>query len=196
MDCSKVYLRLSEYVDGQVEAAAAAEIRAHLDACLDCRAVHEELQVLQRDLEDAFPEIEPPATLWEGLEARMQAEDAASAPSEASFWDRFLRGAPFLRYAALPTFMIIFMAFYSTTLFQNVPGLEFHPSLLHLQETVEAETLAYEQEIWVEEMEETANEASRELRWQMMDQMLYDYLRDLRHEAFDAEWGSLTDSKG
>ena len=58
------------------------------------------------------------------------------------------------------------------------------------------ETLAYEQEIWQEEMEEMAVEASRELRWQMMDQMIYDYLRDLRHQAFDAEWGSLAESKG
>lgn len=197
VDCGQVYLRLSEYVDGEVDPTQAAEIATHLEACEDCRSVHAELLSLQADLGDAFPDREVPEGMWAGLEARIQAHRAEEELTPAgSFWERLLRGAPFLRVAALPTVMVVFLAFYSTTLFRSAPGLAPHPSLLRFQERVEVETLAYEQEIWQEEMEEMAVEASRELRWQMMDQMIYDYLRDLRHQAFDAEWGSLAESKG
>lgn len=39
MNCKAVVLQLSEYLDGEMEAGLAEELRRHLEDCEDCRVV-------------------------------------------------------------------------------------------------------------------------------------------------------------
>jgi anti-sigma factor RsiW len=41
---------LQEYLDGRMDTGNAAEVRAHLQACQDCRRAHASMEVLDRDL--------------------------------------------------------------------------------------------------------------------------------------------------
>jgi anti-sigma factor RsiW len=62
--------RLNDYVDGLLEADAAAGVDAHLAACAACRTEVERLRGLLA-LARALPDrVEPPADVWAGIAAR------------------------------------------------------------------------------------------------------------------------------
>lgn len=75
--------RLSEYIDGELNAAERAELEAHLAACQECAKTLEQLrQVVARA--GALEDRPPVSDLWPGIAARIGAEtgDAAVADLE------------------------------------------------------------------------------------------------------------------
>jgi hypothetical protein len=78
--------RLSEYLDGEIEAPARAEVEAHLRGCAECRAALSELrEVAARAaaLEDAPPERD----LWPALHRTIEADQrrVAQFPARRRF---------------------------------------------------------------------------------------------------------------
>lgn len=68
--------RLSDYLDGGLDAAAHAEVEAHLTACGACRAVLEELRAIVARAA-TLGALQPPRDLWAGIEAVIRAPAAA-----------------------------------------------------------------------------------------------------------------------
>jgi len=68
--------RLSDYLDGGLDAAAHAEVEAHLSSCGACRAVLEELRAIIVGAGE-LGELQPPRDLWAGIEAVIRAPAAA-----------------------------------------------------------------------------------------------------------------------
>lgn len=68
MSCQRVVSMLSAYIDGEVHGQDANLVKQHLEQCASCA---QELKVLQRTTEvlRAVPEVEPPASLMEQIEA-------------------------------------------------------------------------------------------------------------------------------
>jgi predicted anti-sigma-YlaC factor YlaD len=69
--------RLSDYLDGELNAAERAELEEHLSGCAECSAVLEQLrQVVARaqGLEDRAPDID----LWSGVAERIRAAASVS----------------------------------------------------------------------------------------------------------------------
>lgn len=67
--------RLSEYLDDELAEAERAACRSHLDECVGCTAVLEELRAVvdgAADLPDHLPERD----LWEGIESRLSPRGA------------------------------------------------------------------------------------------------------------------------
>lgn len=75
--------RLSEYLDGELDARTRAEIDAHLQGCGACRAVVDDLrQVIARA--DSLEDGEPPRDLWPAIAARIEAEREIVLPVAAA----------------------------------------------------------------------------------------------------------------
>ena len=85
--------RLSEYVDGELDAAERAALDVHLQVCAACaRTVTELRAVLERAGELGSP---PPAEdLWAGIEARIAARAPRPRVFDLGAWRRRREGVP------------------------------------------------------------------------------------------------------
>lgn len=81
--CDRVRPQLSGYVDRHLDAAQAAEVRAHLLSCDACRAVADDLLHV-RDAARALGPVEPPAHVWMEIAGRLRLEGGASGPQVPS----------------------------------------------------------------------------------------------------------------
>ena len=98
--------KLSEYIDGELNAAEAAALQRHLLSCEECAAIHAELlQVVHaaRDLTDTGPERD----LWAGIATRIGAtalpttQDVLPITAARSAQRRFSFSLPQLAAAAV-----------------------------------------------------------------------------------------------
>lgn len=85
-DCSWTIDRLSDHLDGALDARERASVEAHLEGCPECSAILDDL----REIAEAaarLPDREPTVDLWEGIAARIGAADPAigTAPRRFSF---------------------------------------------------------------------------------------------------------------
>lgn len=62
--------RLSEYVDGELDASTTHALEEHLTACAGCRAIAADLRTVSARGR-ALPVVAPRSDLWPGIEARM-----------------------------------------------------------------------------------------------------------------------------
>lgn len=92
MSCREIQGQLTAYLEGELEDQRGSVVRGHLRACEACRqAASDEAKV--RDGLRSLPPIDPPASLWAGVQARLAAAEIADAERPA--WKRALaRWAP------------------------------------------------------------------------------------------------------
>lgn len=99
MKCDDVRGRLTAYLDGEVEGDRGSAIRGHLRECTGCQ----DAATAEASLRDGLrqlPPIDPPASLWAGVQAQLAAAEVADAKKPA--WKRALaRWAPPLPHLAL-----------------------------------------------------------------------------------------------
>lgn len=81
MRCDRVIEELSAYLDGELNAAETAEVRAHLDGCAQCRADLDSLRQAAEGVK-ALPRATAPADLRDKVMTRLEAEPAR----ERSHW--------------------------------------------------------------------------------------------------------------
>ncbi len=88
MTCDDVRPRLSGYLDGDLDADRGAVLRT----CEACRAVATDEAALRDGLRQ-LPTVDPPASMWAGIQARLAEEEVAHSQTPA--WRRALaRWAP------------------------------------------------------------------------------------------------------
>jgi Putative zinc-finger len=99
MSCDDTRRRLTAYLDGDLDADGGTLVRVHLRGCAACRQVATEEAELRDGLR-ALPVLDPPSSLWAGVQARLAAAEEAEARRPK--WRRVLaRWAPALpRFAA------------------------------------------------------------------------------------------------
>jgi hypothetical protein len=98
--CESVQDRLTAYLDGELEGDHGTVVRGHLRTCATCRDLAEREAVLRDGLRD-LPTVDPPSTLWAGVQARLGAEEVAEAERPA--WRRFLSRLAPSRWIPSPT---------------------------------------------------------------------------------------------
>lgn len=92
MTCDDLRVRLTAYLDGELEGDRASVVRGHLRECEACRQVASDEAVLRDELR-LLPPVDPPASLWAGVQARLAEAEVADARRPA--WRRALaRWAP------------------------------------------------------------------------------------------------------
>lgn len=74
-----VSAQLAQYADGQLPRAAAGRVDAHLAGCVRCRAELEDIRFAASLLRQVDP-VSPPASVWNGIAANLDARPRAAAP--------------------------------------------------------------------------------------------------------------------
>ena len=87
MTCDDVRRRLTAYLDGELDATGGSAVRGHLRGCAACRAAAGDEAALRDGLR-ALPPLDPPASLWAGVQRRLAAEEVADAERPA--WRRVM----------------------------------------------------------------------------------------------------------
>jgi anti-sigma factor RsiW len=73
MTCARSRTDLQDLVDGTLGAIRSAELRQHLDACADCRALHDDLQRIH-DVAGTMASVTPPDHIWLQIAGRLRQE--------------------------------------------------------------------------------------------------------------------------
>lgn len=87
MTCDDVRPQLTAYLDGELADDRGSAVRGHLRGCAGCRQAARDEAVL-RDALRELPPIDPPATLWAGVQRQLAAAEVADAERPA--WRRAL----------------------------------------------------------------------------------------------------------
>jgi len=98
MSCESIRKQLTAYLEGELEGERGSVVRGHLRGCEDCRRVAADEGILRDGLR-ALPPVDPPVSLWAGVQAKLAAAEIADAEKPA--WRRFVaRFAPRVRSMA------------------------------------------------------------------------------------------------
>ena len=89
--CGQFRSQLTSYLEGELEGDRGSAVRGHLRTCEACRAVAGDEAVLRDGLRALQP-IDPPASLWAGVQARLAADEVAESKKPA--WRRALARWP------------------------------------------------------------------------------------------------------
>lgn len=87
MKCESVRRQLTAYLDGELEDHRGSAVRGHLRSCEACRRVASDEAALRDGLR-ALPPLDPPPSLWEGVQRQLAAAEIADAERPA--WRRAL----------------------------------------------------------------------------------------------------------
>jgi anti-sigma factor RsiW len=85
--CAQVREALTAYLDGELEGERGSAVRGHLRGCQACRDAARDEAALRDGLR-ALPPVDPPASLWAGVQARLAQAEVADA--EKPGWRRAL----------------------------------------------------------------------------------------------------------
>jgi hypothetical protein len=86
VNCKAVTGQLTQYLDGELDAATASAVRGHLRMCEMCRAAAEDHAVI-RDTLAEMKRPEAPSAMWDGVLAQLG--EAEIADAKRSRWSRF-----------------------------------------------------------------------------------------------------------
>jgi len=76
--CKTIQPRLTAYLDGELADEHGSVVRGHLRECAACRQVARDEAALRDGLR-VLPPVDPPATLWAGVQAQLAAAEVADA---------------------------------------------------------------------------------------------------------------------
>jgi len=84
-------LRVQAQFDREVDAVTAADIERHLQHCIECQGLHQELEQLRVGMRRELPPVEAPAALRARIIRSLDREDAAAAPRSRRLRDAVWR---------------------------------------------------------------------------------------------------------
>jgi negative regulator of sigma E activity len=95
--CTKIRPQLTSYLDGELADDHGSVVRGHLRECADCRQVARDEAALRDGLHTLAP-LDPPASLWAGVQSRLAAAEIVDARKprwrrQAARWVRWARSA-------------------------------------------------------------------------------------------------------
>jgi hypothetical protein len=92
VSCERIRTQLTAYLDGELEGQDGSVVRGHLRECAACRQAASDEAALRDGLR-SLPPVDPPPSLWAGVQAQLAAAEVADAKRPA--WRRALaRWAP------------------------------------------------------------------------------------------------------
>jgi putative zinc finger protein len=95
--CETIQPRLTAYLDGELADEHGSVVRGHLRECAACRQIARDEAALRDGLR-MLPPVDPPATLWAGVQAQLAAAEVADARRPR--WRRAVaRWTPWVRWA-------------------------------------------------------------------------------------------------
>jgi putative zinc finger protein len=77
-NCDQIRPRLTAYLDGELSDDRGSVVRGHLRECAACREIARDEAALRDGLRH-LPVVDPPASLWAGVQAQLAAAEVADA---------------------------------------------------------------------------------------------------------------------
>ncbi len=105
MTCDKIRAQLTAYLDGELSDDRGSAVRGHLRGCQACRDAARDEAALRDGLRE-LPPVDPPASLWAGVQAKLAEAEVADAERPA--WRRAL--ARWTSAARLPRYGVVLAA--------------------------------------------------------------------------------------
>lgn len=109
MKCSAAQEWISEYVDGSLGPGREAELRAHLEDCLECRELARDFAAIARGAK-SVSSLEPSPDLWSKIVAGVKEArpEAPARPRERRTWPgTFWKPAGWVYAAAAALFLVV-----------------------------------------------------------------------------------------
>jgi anti-sigma factor RsiW len=110
-------LRVQAHFDREIDAVTAADIERHLEHCIECRGLYQELEQLRGALRRDLPAVEAPAALRARIMRTLDAEAGAATPRPRppsglawrvpSFWAGATSGLAAAAMAAALAFFVV-----------------------------------------------------------------------------------------
>lgn len=99
--CTNILPRLTAYLDGELPGDEGSVVRGHLRECAECRQVARDEAALRDGLRQLVP-VDPPASLWAGVQAQLAVAEVADAhtPWWRRAWRRWTPAMPSIRQVA------------------------------------------------------------------------------------------------
>jgi hypothetical protein len=95
--CRDVQRLVTAFVDGELEPGQASALRGHSRACSSCSALIEAEAAVRRAAQELEAGLDPPPSLWAGIEAQLAAAERADASrSWLWMWWQAARGQVFV----------------------------------------------------------------------------------------------------
>lgn len=184
MDCTKTYLRLSDYLDGRLSSDEASDVAAHLACCDECRGVVEDLQAVEDELRSEMAEVEPPPGLWQGIQARIAHDAEEEARHARPFFETLVeavrrrRGWTAIPALGLAVFLLVFFAAPWSGPYASGPSLSGDTVA-----ELEAQVDDAEQAVWEQELDSVvAAEMAESRRWRI--RALDEAVDEVRSETY------------
>ena len=109
--------RLSEYIDGELDATSAAALEQHLRECAECSAIVADLRLIAADAAE-LEAVEPATDLWAGIAAQIGASGAPAISLDAH---RGRRRSITMTMPQLAAAAILLLALGGTAVWQMAP---------------------------------------------------------------------------
>ena len=93
MTCSEARLVLEPFLDGELSPAEEDHLSAHLAACASCRRELETARALEAKLGETFRTEQPPAGLWERIEADFSVIPSSAVLGRPPGWRHYAAAA-------------------------------------------------------------------------------------------------------
>ena len=106
MTCARVRERLSEWLDGELEPAAARAVSAHLQGCAECTTRVDELRAVS-SLLAGLPRLEARDSLAVQVLDRLEMETEARRPALAALFRGFAAARPLILPSLVPAGLIL-----------------------------------------------------------------------------------------
>ena len=131
MTCRELTARITAYLDGDLDDAAASACRGHLRTCAACRALAEEHAAI-RDGLAGLERPEPPPALWAAIHARLGEAEIADAekPRAARLWGGLVAR---LRPVLVPAGLTVSACAIAIAVVQWRRAPELRPLAVHLE---------------------------------------------------------------
>jgi anti-sigma factor RsiW len=105
-------MRVQAYFDGEVDALSAADIERHMERCVECQALFEDLQRLRVALREELPAVHTPPTLRAQILRDLAAEPSPPRPRTGvrrigQFWVGAVSGLGAAALAATLAFVLL-----------------------------------------------------------------------------------------
>jgi len=123
--CKTIQPRLTAYLDGDLADDHGSVVRGHLRECAACRQIARDEAGL-RDSLRALPPLDPPASLWAGVQARLAAAEVADAraPSWRRLFARWTPSLPRLATGGLLAASAVVLLYWATHRGGEAPATE------------------------------------------------------------------------
>ena len=106
MKCAKAKKFISEYIDGDLDAAKTSNLEKHLDTCPDCQELLKDFKQIKQKAKD-LAKAEPSEQIWFQIQAQIKEKTQAPIPEPRV---RFLFFPARLRYAASTALLLLIAA--------------------------------------------------------------------------------------